>query len=90
MSESVKKSRQSLDGEIIKIRRGLAIYKIHASPFYMARVLNPAGKPKYIVKSTKEKSRLQARVVAEEIAAHMLLNRGARQTRHLYSAKDLR
>ena len=69
MSEAAaKKSRQSLDGEIIKIRRGLAIYKINASPFYLARVLNPARNPKYLVRSTKEQSRIQARIVAEELA----------------------
>jgi len=66
--ESDKKSRQSLDGDIVPIRRGVAIYKIHASPFYMARVLNPSRKPKYVVRSTKETSRIQARIVAEEIA----------------------
>ena len=68
MTKNRNESRQKLDGEIIKIRRGLAIYKTHASPFYMARILNPLRKPKYIVRSTKETSRINARNAAEELA----------------------
>jgi hypothetical protein len=68
MTKNRVQSRQKLDGEIIKIRRGLAIYKIHASPFYMARILNPLRNPKYIVRSTKETSRINARIAAEELA----------------------
>lgn len=65
-----KKSRGSLDGEIIKIRRGLAIYKVHASPFWMCRILDVKNQ-KYIVRSTKEKTRIEARRVAEELAQEM-------------------
>ena len=32
-------SRHALDGGIIKISRGIAIYKTHASPFWFARNL---------------------------------------------------
>jgi hypothetical protein len=66
---SSERSQNALDGEIINVRRGVAIYKIHASPFYQARILNPNKKPKYIVRSTKETSRIEARKVADEIAA---------------------
>jgi hypothetical protein len=65
-----KKSRGSLDGEIIKIRRGLAIYKVHASPYWMCRILD-AKNQKYIVRSTKETSRIEARRAAEELVASM-------------------
>ena len=44
-----------------------AIYQTHASPFWMARVLDPNTK-KYVVRSTKETARLKARDVAEELA----------------------
>ena len=64
------KTRGSLDGEIIKIRRGLAIYKVNLSPFYQVRVRTSDGR--YVVRSTKETSRIQARVVAEELAASLL------------------
>ncbi len=61
-------SRNSLDGEIIKIHRGLAIYKTHASPFWNARVRDPQKKG-YTVKSTKETSRIKAREAAVELEA---------------------
>lgn len=64
------KTRGSLDGEIIKIRRGLAIYKVHASPFWMCRILDTKNK-KYIVRSTKEQSRINARQAAEELALEL-------------------
>lgn len=67
---TINKSRGSLDGEIIKIRRGLAIYKVHASPFWMCRILDTKNK-KYIVRSTKETSRIQARHAAEELEQSM-------------------
>jgi hypothetical protein len=62
------KSKHRLDGAIIKVARGVAIYKTHASPFWNARVRDPTAR-KYIVRSTKETSRLKAREVAQEIAA---------------------
>lgn len=64
------KSKHALDGAIIKIRRGLAIYKTHASPYYYARVRTPAGN--HIVRSTKETSRIHAREAAEELAISLL------------------
>jgi integrase len=66
MSEETK-SRHSLDGEIITIRRGLAIYKLHSSPYWFARIRDPQKK-KNIVRSTKETSRIEARKAAEELA----------------------
>jgi hypothetical protein len=64
------KSVHSLDGDIIKIHRGLAIYKTHASPYWNARILDSNAK-KYIVRSTKETSRLAARLVAEELESDL-------------------
>jgi|GEM_PF-573181 len=60
------KSRQSLAEPIILIRRGLAIYKIHASPYWFCRMRIPSQRG-YVVRSTKESSRLDARRVAEEL-----------------------
>ncbi len=62
------KSPNSLDGPIIKIRKGLAIYKTHASPYWNARILDSKAQ-RYIVRSTKETSRIAARDAAEELAA---------------------
>ncbi len=59
-------SRNALAEPIIKIRRGLAIYKIHASPFWLCRMRVPS-KHGYVVRSTKEATRLEARRVAEEL-----------------------
>jgi hypothetical protein len=60
-----EKSRHSLDGEIVEIRRGLHIYKVKASPFWRVR-MKDSRTGKYIVRSTKEVSKLEARQVAEE------------------------
>lgn len=68
MAKAATKNPNALDGDIIVIRRGLAIYKRAMSPYYLARILNPNKKPKYVVKSTRETSRVEARRVAEEIA----------------------
>jgi hypothetical protein len=65
--------RHSLDGEIIRVHKGVAIYKTHASPFYFARIRDPRTR-KYVVRSTKETSRIRARTAAEELA-EALLNR---------------
>jgi len=62
-----KRSPHRLNGRIIRIRRGLAIYRTHASPYYYARILDPRAQ-RYKVRSTKETSRVQARLVAEELA----------------------
>jgi len=58
-------SRNVLQGKIINLRRGLAIYKVKASPFYRVRVWVPSQK-KRIVRSTKTADRAEAMSVAEE------------------------
>jgi hypothetical protein len=64
------RSKHALDGDIIRLARGVAIYKTHASPFWNARIRDNSTH-KYVVRSTKESSRLKARVVAEEFAADL-------------------
>jgi hypothetical protein len=64
-------SKHALDGDIIIVHKGVAIYKTHASPYWFARIRDPAAK-RYVVKSTKEKARLKAREVAEELANEIL------------------
>lgn len=66
----VEKSRNALTEEIILISRGVAIYKVGASPFWQVRVRDSRTK-KYIVRSTKESARIKARLAAEEIAAEI-------------------
>jgi hypothetical protein len=70
-STKTKPSKHSLDGEIIVVHKGIAIYKTHASPYWMARIRDPKAK-KYVVRSTKETSRIKAREVAEELARDIL------------------
>jgi hypothetical protein len=65
------KSKNALDGEIITISRGLAIYKVQASPYWQVRIRDPRIK-RYIVRSTKETSRIQARAAAREMAYELL------------------
>ena len=67
----IEKTKHSLRGDIIIIRRGLAIYQTNASPYYYARILD-ARIRKYIVRSTKETSRIAAREAAEELAIKLL------------------
>jgi hypothetical protein len=64
-----KKSRNAWSQKTL-IRKGLAIYKTGASPYYFARILD-SRTGKYKVRSTKETSRLEARKVAEELAAEI-------------------
>lgn len=53
--------------KIVKtIHKGVAIYKTDRSPFWFARVWNPFTK-KYVVRSTKETSRIEARDAALEL-----------------------
>ena len=61
-----KTSRNTLDGKIINVRRGLAIYKVKASPFYRVRVWIPSQK-KRVVKTTKATVRAEAIAIAEEL-----------------------
>jgi len=65
------KTKNTLDGDIIRVARGVHIYKTHAGPYWYARLHDPSGAKKYIVRSTKETSRLKARLVAEEYAADL-------------------
>ena len=48
------------------VRRGVSLYKVEASPYWYARIWN-SSVGKYIVRSTKETSRLAAAEVAEEL-----------------------
>jgi Phage integrase family len=58
-------SRNVLQGKIVNLRRGLAIYRVKASPYYRVRVWIPSQKRR-IVKSTKATSRVEAISIAEE------------------------
>ncbi|PKP68325.1 MAG: hypothetical protein CVT82_15615 [Alphaproteobacteria bacterium HGW-Alphaproteobacteria-4] len=49
------------------IRQGVAIYKTDRSPFWFARIWNP-HEQKYLVRSTKETSRIEAADAATELA----------------------
>ena len=49
-----KPTKHSLKAKIIRLRRGVAIYQTHASPYYFARVLDTRAN-RYKVRSTKEK-----------------------------------
>jgi len=77
-------SKHRLQGPIVRIRRGVAIYKTYASPYYYARILEVKTR-RYKVRSTKETTRLQARVVAEELALE--LNRADAPATREYSFK---
>jgi hypothetical protein len=70
------RSKHALDGDIIRLARGVAIYKTHASPFWNARIRDNSTH-KYVVRSTKETSRIKARLVAEEFAADLTSRRKA-------------
>jgi hypothetical protein len=64
------KSRNSLDGKIVKLRQGLAIYRVKASPFYRVRIWIPSQR-KRVVRTTKADTRAEAIPVAEELFASM-------------------
>jgi hypothetical protein len=89
-------SRHSLDGEIVKVARGIAIYKTHASPFWFARIWDRQNR-RYTVKSTKETARVKARIAAEELAADLIgrskdvpKNFGFKHFAHLFLEKGRR
>lgn len=65
------KSRNALTEKIIKIGRGLAIYKVGASPYWQCR-MRVRSKHGYLCQSTKETTRIEARKVAEELYASVL------------------
>jgi hypothetical protein len=58
-------NRNALQGKIFNIRRGLAIYRVKASPYYRVRVWLSSQK-KRIVKTTKTADRIEAISIAEE------------------------
>jgi hypothetical protein len=58
-------NRFALQGKIINLRRGLAIYKVNASPYYRVRVWVPSQKRR-IVRTTKTPDRVEAISIAEE------------------------
>ncbi len=67
MAKKPKKSKHSLNGGITTIRRGVAIYKTHASPFWQARIWDGRTK-KNTVRSSHETSKIKARQFAEDLA----------------------
>ena len=52
--------------DVIQLRRGVAIYRVGRSPFWQARIYNSAAR-KYVVRSTRETSRINAKVAVEEL-----------------------
>jgi hypothetical protein len=52
------------------VGRGLALYQTAASPYWYARIWLPAER-RYLVRSTKERSRLAAQEAAEEIVSDL-------------------
>jgi hypothetical protein len=58
-------NRFALQGKIINLRRGLAIYKVNASPYYRVRVWVPSQKRR-IVRTTKTPDRVEAIKIAEQ------------------------
>lgn len=71
MTEAKKKTKHSLKEPIIQVHKGVAIYMTHASPYWNARIRDPQAK-KYVVRSTKETARINARAAAIEIATAIL------------------
>jgi hypothetical protein len=65
MKTRKKVSRNRLDGRIHILSRGLAIYKVKASPYWRVRVWIPSRK-KRIVRTTKTENRIEAIRIAEE------------------------
>jgi len=59
------KNRNALAGKIVRVRSGVAIYKVNLSPFWRVRVWIPSQK-RNIVRSTKCESRVDALQAAEE------------------------
>jgi hypothetical protein len=68
---TAQQSRHTLDGPVTTIRRGVAIYKKHSSPFWYARIWDARNK-RNVVRSTKEKSKIAARQFAEDLYIELL------------------
>lgn len=66
-----QKSRHSLDGPVVTIRRGVAIYKKLSSSYWYARVWDARNK-RNVVRSTKETGKIAARQFAEDLAIEIL------------------
>ncbi len=65
------KSRHALTEEIITLRKGLAIYKVGASPYWQCRMRIPS-QGGYLCRSTHETTRIDARQAAEELYDRVL------------------
>jgi hypothetical protein len=63
-------SRNALDGKIHNLARGLAIYRVKASPFWRVRIWIPSRR-KRIVRTTKTTSRVEAIQAAEELLSSL-------------------
>ena len=74
------------------VRRGVSLYKVGASPYWYARIWN-SSVGKYIVRSTKETSRLVAAEVAEELYSDLkqkkFLDEAPRTKTFIYFAEKL-
>ena len=70
MASKSKKSKKSIDSVISQkdLRQGLSIYKTGRSPYWYIRLRDPLL-GKYVVRSSKETSRVEAREAAFEFAA---------------------
>ncbi|WP_431563398.1 hypothetical protein [Sphingopyxis sp.] len=66
-----KPSPNALSEPIQILRPGLAIYRVNASPYWMARIWIPSEK-RNKVRSTKETSKVKARQAAEDLAQDLL------------------
>lgn len=65
------KSRHALTEKIIKLGKGLAIYKVGASPYWQCRMRIPSTRG-YLCRSTHETTRIDARTAAEELYVSVL------------------
>lgn len=63
----MKKSKHSLKGSITTLRRGVAIYQTHASPYWYARVWDPRTQ-RNTVRSSRETSKIKAKAFANQLA----------------------
>lgn len=80
---TAQKSRHSLDGPVTTIRRGVAIYKKHSSPFWYARVWDARNK-RSVVRSTKETGKIAARQFAEDLAIEILGGKSQPQKQYTF------
>jgi hypothetical protein len=62
------------DRKAVKVLKGVSIYKVEGSRYWQVRVWD-SERQKYIVKSTGEKSRIEARTTAMDLARTIFQNR---------------